>query len=351
VIVCDSHHAALRYWLEASASGRLPEGGVTVIHFDAHPDMSAPPVPIQRAWRARPGALVAAVDIASFQLAAAWVGLVNRVVWLRPSWAFQIPDGEHHFHVGIGPDGRLQTDAPFDYYVLDGNYAPTTQLRDAVDLELRVMPLEAAGREPLDHDPVILDVDLDGFATRSPAADRLRAVGYSDDELARIRGAFARDHLALPEDPAARVKSLQSLLDALDAVANGGGAAKLGGAAELWWLGVPAADLWFLYGLVSDTERGLPVEALLEEGRNLVGLPEHAPAAPEIEATARRLAGLLAAGAVRPALVTVARSANDGYTPSAAWPAIEWRFLQALRSVRPDVEVRYDRGLQPAPHP
>jgi hypothetical protein len=198
---------------------------------------------------------------------------------------------------------------------------------------------------------VILDVDLDGFATRSPPADRLRTAGYTDAELERIRTAFARDHLDLPEDPAARVIALRDLLGAFGQLSEDGLAARLSGAARLWWLGVPAADLWFLYGLAADASRGLPQDVLLEEGRSLVGLPERAPAPREIEETARRLAGLVASGAVQPALVTVARSVNDGFTPAGAWPAIEWSFLDALRGARPDLEVRYDRGLQPAPRP
>ena len=70
-----------------------------------------------------------------------------------------------------------------------------------------------------------------------------------------------------------------------------------------------------------------------------------------IRDAATRLADLVASGAVGPALVTIARSVNDGFTPAAAWPAIEWRLLDALRAVRPDLEVRYDRGLRPAPRP
>ena len=54
---------------------------------------------------------------------------------------------------------------------------------------------------------------------------------------------------------------------------------------------------------------------------------------------------------MRPALVTIARSANDGFTPHTALPAIEWRFLDALRAAHPAVEIRYDRGLVPLPRP
>jgi hypothetical protein len=352
VVVCDAHHHVLRHWLEASESGRLPVGGVSVVHFDAHPDMGPPPGPIARAWRARPSALVAAVDIESFQLAAAWVGLVGRVVWLRPPWAFQLGDGERRLRVGAGATGRLQVDLPEDYYVFDGHYAPAASLQEPVELELRVLALPAVPPGvPLHAGPAILDIDLDGFATRNPAADRLRDAGFADADLARIRSAFARENLDLPEDPEARVAALRGLLDALDAVAEGGAAEQLGGAARLWWLGVPAADLWFLYELLADESRALPVDVLLEQGRTLVGLPERAADAAYIQETAAQLAGLLASGAVRPALVTIARSANDGFTPHAAWPAIEWSLLDALRAVRPDLELRYDRGLRPAPRP
>jgi hypothetical protein len=351
-VVCDAHHHVLRHWLEASEAGLLPASGASVVHFDAHPDLGPPPRPIERAWRARPGALVAALDIESFQLAAAWVGLVDRVVWLRPPWAFQLADGTRRFRVGLGGEGRLQVDEPADYYVLDGHYAPTHELRDAVEIELLVLSLPAAlAGVPLHAGPAVLDVDLDGFATRSPAADRLRDAGYTDPELARIRGAFARENLDLPEDPAARVAALEGLLAALGRLSGGDLSGPLSGAAQLWWLGVPAADLWFLYGLASDETRGLPLEVLLQEGRSLVGLPEHAADPAEIADTATRLAALVESGAVRPALVTIARSVNDGFTPAAAWPAIEWRFIEALRAVRPDLVVRYDRGLRPAPGP
>jgi hypothetical protein len=351
-VVCDSHHHVLRHWLEAAESGLLPEAGVEVVHFDAHPDLGPPPAPIARAWRARPSALVAAVDIESFQLAAVWVGLVRRIVWVRPAWAFQLRDGVRRFHVGADARGVLQVDDPDDYYVLDGHYAPREALREAVELEVEVVALpDARAGAPLHEGPAILDVDLDGFATRNPAADRLRAAGFTDAELARLRTAFARDRLALPADPSAREAALVALYEALRGVAEGGLPAQLGGAARLWWMGVHASDLWFLYGLLADESRGLPLRVLLDEGRTLVGIPERAADPDAIAATASQLAGLVASGAVRPALVTIARSANDGYTPHEALPAIEAAFLEALRAAHPALEVRYDRGLAPLARP
>jgi hypothetical protein len=96
---------------------------------------------------------------------------------------------------------------------------------------------------------------------------------------------------------------------------------------------------------------GLPLEVLLEEGRNLVGIPERRADPAEIRATAHQLAAMLRRSALRPGLVTIARSVRDGYTPRDAWPAIERWTLATLREALSPLEVRYDRGLAPAPEP
>ena len=110
-----SHDDVLPTWLAAIAAGRV-QAPARVLHFDAHPDLAAP---IARPTSADP---LAGVDIASFQLAATFLGAVDEIVWLRPSWAFQLPDGDHSFRVGHS-GGRLRVDATFDYYVLDDSHS------------------------------------------------------------------------------------------------------------------------------------------------------------------------------------------------------------------------------------
>jgi len=351
VIVCSSHHHVLSHWLLAAERGAIPSAGITVVHFDAHPDLAVPPRPLQREWRSRPGLLVAASDIASFQLAAAWVGLVSRVVWLRPAWAEQLADGPRRFRVGYAADGAMRVDDPSDYYVLDGAWAPGPSLRDAVDLRVDVLTLARAASGGL-HEPEapILDIDLDGFATRNPSADRVRALGVSDADIARLRATFAPRNLALGEAPQERIASLERLLGAVAAAARGSLVERASALWTLWRLGLGPGDLYHLQGLVSgDALRGLPLDVLLEEGRRVVGIPERPPDPAEIEATAAHLADLLRRGALRPRLVTIARSVDDGFTPAAAWPAIERRTLQALRDALGPIEVRYDRGVRPVP--
>ena len=97
VVVCSSHHHVLRHWLRVAEQGGLPRSGVTVVHLDGHPDLGVPTEPMAAAWPARAEQLVATLDIATFQLAAVRVGLVDRIVWLRPAFAHQLADGGRPF--------------------------------------------------------------------------------------------------------------------------------------------------------------------------------------------------------------------------------------------------------------
>ncbi len=349
VVVVASHHHVLRHWLAAADEGRIPAHAVSVVHFDAHPDLSVPARPIERAWRDAPRALVAASDIASFQLSAVWVGLVSRVVWVRPEWARQLPDGERRFQLGALHDGRLRVDDESDYYVLDGSWAPLASLRDARPVAVRVLSLAEAARG-LGELAAILDIDLDGFATRNPSAERVRAAGVSEADAERLREIFAPERLSLGATPSDRVASLERLLEAVGDAAGGGLRRQLGAAWTLWRLGLGPLDLYRLWRIVSDASAGgLPLDVLLEEGRNLVGIPERRADPAEIRATAHQLAAMLKSSALRPGLITIARSVRDGYTPREAWPAIERRTLAALREALGPLDVRYDRGLGPAP--
>jgi hypothetical protein len=352
VVVCESHHHVLRHWLEAAAEGRLPASGVEVVHFDAHPDLGVPERPLDPRWRARPGALVAATDIETFQLAAVWVGLVRRVVWLRPDWARQLPDGERSFRLGVGGEGRLLVDDPSDYWVLEGDWAPAADLHGAVPVELRVAPLSAVpAHEPLAGPAAILDVDLDGFATRNPGADRLRERGLGEVSLAELRRIFARERLALSDDPAARQAEYAELVAGVEGLAAGGAWASAGAALALWRRGLGVSDLLALRSLLRGEAAGVPPQHLITWGRDVVGLPERGADPAEIEASAERLAALLRGGALRPRLVTIARSVQDGFTPPEPWPGIERRLLERLREALGDFELRHDRGIQPLPAP
>jgi hypothetical protein len=351
VVVCSSHHHVLAHWLRVAQEGGLPSGGVTVVHLDGHPDLGVPTEPVAAAWPARPERLVAKLDIATFQLAAVRVGLVDRIVWLRPAFAHQLADGDRRFRLGALASGELRVDDPSDYYVLDRGWAPGSALRDPTELALRVVPVVSApegGR--LAEGPTILDIDLDAFATRNPAADQLRASGLGDEQLDALRRIFAPTSLALAPDPEERIQQVDGLLVAVEQLATGPWTTWPGALLTLFRSGISPLELFELQGILTSLPGDASAGELLEQGRQLVGIPEHREVSPgDIEALAEVLRALLSTGSVRPSLVTIARSVDDGFTPRAPWPRIEWAVLRVLAEALPHARLRFDQGLEPAP--
>ncbi|UCE86701.1 MAG: UPF0489 family protein [Deltaproteobacteria bacterium] len=347
VVVCESHDRVLAHWLRAASEGRIPRSGVTVVHFDAHPDLAVPDRAVPRGWPADPDELMASVNIASFQLAAVRIGLVDRITWLRPDFSNQLPDGPRTFRVGLA-EGAVRVDDPSDYYVLDEGWAPRAALVDPVPADVRVLSLEQALRErSLADGPVIFDIDLDGFATLNPASERLRRAGLRDADVERIRTLFAPERLGLAADPTTRIAELTELTDAVAALSALELAELPGALVVLWKRGLGPGDLFVLYRILSRADDGSAFDVLLEDGRQVVGLPEHRAPLGEIERTARALAGLVQRGALRPALITIARSVEDGFTPAESWPQIESALMRALRDALGDFELRYDARVRP----
>ena len=354
IVICGPHDRVLAYWMAAVSSGRLPREGVTVVHIDAHPDLSLPRAPFPRGFRGDAAAVLAQTHIASFQLAAVRMGFVGEIVWLRPRWAETFPDGPRTFQMGELTSGELAVDDPSDHYVLDEGYAPTDALRDPQPVQFRVLTLDAAVQTGLlAANPVILDIDLDVFATRNPFADRLRGAGFSDADLDALRSIFAPAGLALASDPATRVAEVRSLTDAVAALANGEWTALPSALVVFWQRGIGPGDLWSLAAIVGRASASpTSLDALLEDARQVIGLPERRADPAEIAATARQIRALLETGALRPALVTIARSVRDGFTPREAWPLIEWTLLRELQAALPaGAVVRFDAGEVPAPRP
>jgi hypothetical protein len=351
VRIVESHNRVLLGWLAAARAGRIPREGVTLIHVDAHADLAAPRGPLAPGFPQDDLALFERTDIASFVLAAVRAGLVDEVVWVHPPWSHQLPDGARAVRLGSLPSGALAVDDPSDFYVLGAGWAPAASLSDVQTLRLRAIELPDALREPLLADgPTILDVDLDVFATHNPAADRLRSAGLGDADLDRLRAIFAPEGLGLAADPGARRVEVQALQDAVGALASGSLRALPGAALVFWRRGVGPGDLWALWDMLGRA-REPAQEVLLEEGRLLIGLPERRADPAEIADTARCISELVGRGIVRPSLLTIARSVDDGYTPREAWPLIEWSLLGALAPVLPGATVQFDAGLRPAPRP
>jgi len=82
VVVMNDHAASLGAWLSVLAPHDPP---ATVLHIDRHSDLAGPDQCDAHATpRSDRATWARCADRAGFQLAAAWLGLVHRVWWLKP---------------------------------------------------------------------------------------------------------------------------------------------------------------------------------------------------------------------------------------------------------------------------
>ena len=97
--ICENHDEVLYYIHRAIGSRHLAYEGITVLHFDAHPDLTVP-VKMTADTVFEQEKLYEEISIADWILPAVYAGHVSRVIWVKPPWADQIKEGVFNFKVG-----------------------------------------------------------------------------------------------------------------------------------------------------------------------------------------------------------------------------------------------------------
>ncbi len=103
VIVCEWHQQVLPHIHRAIASRHLSQSGLAMIHFDSHPDLTFPiNMPANRCFEKDD--LYDNIEIADWILPLVYENHVNKVFWMKPTWANQIKDG--NWCVCVGEDKK-----------------------------------------------------------------------------------------------------------------------------------------------------------------------------------------------------------------------------------------------------
>lgn len=343
IFIVEDHHDVLTFLYRCIGSRHLPLRGNTIIHFDSHPDMCIPKhMPAGYVFNKED--LLDSISIENWMMPTVFAGHVERIVWIKPDWANQMPKGKFQFHVGEH-EGSIRTDSTLEYFVSEGCYQPEDQLENKKSLTLQVCAIEEYKVSDDDglKDGYILDIDLDYFSTHNPFLKIYEKVGLYD----KLKEIFISPELAdttendlaklqrIAKDREEKLEFLESMFLYLEEVGN-------------------------LKHFLVDYQQEISEEysQLLEKVSNLVtilkkeyaeeeidwsmiydagctcdvtDLPHHESSREEIQSLVQQLESFLALLPAPPTVITMSRSSEDDYTPAHQVEQIQELVMGALK--------------------
>ncbi len=361
VHVEEDHNDVLEHILTAVGSKQLPLTGNTLVHLDSHPDLLLPTDLDADTCRSK-RELLAAVSIENWILPCAYLGLINRIVWVRPPWANQIRDGEHNFKIGhAADDGReIRVSCMESYFLSEGVVCAEEELKEAREVQLLVAPMEGDWLQRIaqfaDPSPgeggLILDVDLDFYSTRNPfldlyeranAYERLKRIykftpvpeSLQGDERLRFALAAGRE----------RAQLLQTLRSMFVQLAEGSMLQPESEADEDL-----VEEVRHLKRAIEQSYPGERVDWTLVHDAGCTWddteLPHHVSSPEEVAGLLADTRRLVAKLPRLPAMVTVARSSLDEFCPPDQVDTIQRGMIGALQELVPedqlDVHFNYE---------
>lgn len=174
IFIVENHNEVLEFIYRSLASRHLPFQNNKIVHFDSHPDMTiSNSMPASMVYDKEN--LLNAVSIESWLMPTVYAGHFSDLIWIKPEWATQMPNGEHDFSIG-DYNGAICVNSRLEYFISEGSYRPKCDLNNEKSVKLNVFTLNEnihdATNDRCDfidkHESYVLDIDLDFFSTHNP---------------------------------------------------------------------------------------------------------------------------------------------------------------------------------------
>lgn len=166
----EYHNEVLNHIYRSIGSKHLPLEGITIVHFDSHPDMLIPKdMPENYVYDKEK--LFDSISIENWMLPGAYAGHFRHLWWIKPEWSEQIQNCNTKFLIGKNKNGNIRVNLKENYFISECLVSRNDDLQNTKEITLNVVTLsDDFDMKTLTQieKPFILDIDLDFFSTNNP---------------------------------------------------------------------------------------------------------------------------------------------------------------------------------------
>lgn len=341
IFIVENHNEVLEFLYRCFGAKYLPFQNNKIIHFDSHPDMTIPRnMPANYVFDKEK--LLDTVSIENWMMPAVYAGHLNELIWMKPPWAHQIPDGTTEFTIG-DYCGFIRCTSTLEYFISEGSYRPEHDLKNSKLVCLKSITLSSD--ENLsnvlttaadDSQTFILDIDLDFFSTHNPFLVLYERAGV----YAKLKEIFYYEHCDV-NDEEALLKCIQARQNQMDELEKLFQHLQNGGQLNAYNKVPVLSNVWEKITLLFDvvqanfTPEEIDWNIIYAAGCTCdsTDLPHHKSSQDEIKQLVQQLKTFLRSIDGSPTIITISRSSEDDYCPADQVDDIQQQVLKALQDV------------------
>lgn len=364
IFIVEDHNDVLEFVYRCLGSRRIPFQWNKILHFDSHPDMTIPKyMPAEYVMNRLK--LLETLSIENWLMPTVYAGHLNQLIWMKPKWAQQIPNGDYEFYIG-DYGGHIRCDSYLEYFLSEGTYQPRYNLNNQQLVSLSVCTMDDSlmktnrqsdnsqsvestentlisfpGSIDTNNEQFILDIDLDFFSTKNPFKSTLNKGNIYENVKRLFKADFFNrklDSNVSEEDLSVFTRNRIRYLDQLKMIFR-----QLDDNITLSALTIPEeleAKRDEIEALIKEIEENYTRDEIswltvYDAGCTFdsTELPHHISTENEIRDMVDAFKNFLTGFKFTPSIILIARSSNDDYCPPDQVDFIQGLVIQAIQQI------------------